>query len=58
MKEGENPRQEDQLVQTEDLQAAEKPPFTEPKLTYVKPQLVEHGEIGEVTAGFLGTFYP
>ena len=34
-----------------------KEPFDKPKLTYVKPEVVEHA-IADVTAGFFGTFYP
>lgn len=34
-----------------------KAPFTEPKLTFVSPQLVKRGGIAELTAGtFWGTF--
>ncbi len=35
-----------------------KEPFEEPKLTFVKPKLVRHGSVSEVTAGFFGPFYP
>ena len=35
----------------------EKRPFTEPKLTFVTPKLVKHGDLVEVT-GFFGGFSP
>ena len=41
----------------EEAQTEEKRPFKEPKLTYVTPKLVEHGEVTDLT-GFFGTFYP
>ena len=41
-----------------DAEVEGKEPFEEPKLTFVKPKLVRHGSVNEVTAGFFGTFYP
>jgi hypothetical protein len=35
-----------------------KRPFVEPKLTFVEPKLVKHGDIVEVTKAFFGPFYP
>ncbi len=35
----------------------EKRPFTEPKLTFVTPKLVKHGDLVTVT-GVFGTFSP
>ena len=35
-----------------------KPPFVEPRLTFVEPKLKKHGEVKEITAGFFGSFYP
>ncbi len=32
--------------------------FSRPKLTYIAPQLVKHGSIEKVTAGFFGQFSP
>ena len=34
-----------------------KQPFTTPRLTYVPPKLVKHGNVTELT-GFIGTFSP
>lgn len=42
----------------EEVQAEEKQPFEEPKLTYVTPKLVVHGEVTDLTQGFLGYFTP
>ena len=42
----------------QETQAADKPLFTEPKLTFVEPKLVKHGDMADVTFGFFGTFYP
>jgi hypothetical protein len=36
---------------------ASKQPFIEPKLTYVAPKLVKHGDVTELT-GFFGPFSP
>ena len=35
-----------------------KAPWQEPKLKFVKPKLVKHGELKEVTGGFFGEFTP
>lgn len=32
--------------------------FTQPKLTFVKPELVKQGGFAEVTGQFFGTFFP
>jgi hypothetical protein len=32
--------------------------FIEPKLTYIEPKLVKHGDVKDITAAFLGVFYP
>ena len=39
------------------VESEEKRPFTEPKLTFMTPKLVKHGDLVEVT-GFFGTFSP
>jgi hypothetical protein len=36
----------------------DKEPFEEPQLTYVRPTLVEFGNVTELTQQFFGTFYP
>ena len=39
----------------------EKKPFTEPKLTFVEPELIKHGDATQITkssGGFFGTFVP
>ncbi len=33
-------------------------PFVEPRLRFVEPKLVKHGDVTRVTAGFFGTFSP
>ena len=35
-----------------------KPPYSSPKLTFVKPELVPQGRFTEVTGQFFGTFEP
>jgi hypothetical protein len=42
----------------EEVQAEEKRPFEEPKLTYVTPKLIEHGKVTDITQAFFGEFYP
>jgi hypothetical protein len=37
--------------------AKSKQPFEKPKLTFVAPKLVKHGEVTELT-GFFGAFSP
>ena len=39
-------------------ESKEKQPFVEPKLTFVEPKLVKHGDVKDITAGFFGGFYP
>ncbi|MFC1996051.1 lasso RiPP family leader peptide-containing protein [Chloroflexota bacterium] len=36
----------------------EKQPFVEPKLEFIEPKLVKHGDVKDITAGFFGSFYP
>ena len=36
----------------------EKRPFVAPKLQFVQPKLVKHGDVKDITAGFFGSFYP
>jgi hypothetical protein len=38
--------------------ATENRTFEKPKLTYVKPTLVKHGDARKITAGFFGPFSP
>jgi hypothetical protein len=38
--------------------APEKQPWQEPKLAFVEPKLISHGELKNVTGGFFGTFNP
>ena len=48
-------------AQVEVIKAEEgqpKQPFTEPRLTFIEPKLVKHGDVADVTAGFFGAFYP
>jgi hypothetical protein len=33
-------------------------PWTAPRLEFVEPKLVKHGEMKQITAGFIGTFVP
>lgn len=33
-------------------------PFVEPRLRFVEPKLVKHGDVTRVTAGFFGSFSP
>ena len=40
------------------IEAGEKQPFVEPKLTFVQPKLTKQGEAFTVTAGFFQTFSP
>ncbi len=42
---------------SEDTAKERKPAFVEPKLTFVEPELVKHGDLVHVT-GFFGTFSP
>ena len=35
-----------------------KKPFTEPKLTFVEPKLIKHGDATKITAGFFSVFEP
>ena len=37
---------------------AVKPAFVQPKVTFVKPELVKQGAFAEVTGQFFGTFFP
>ncbi len=32
--------------------------YSEPKLTFVKPELVSQGQFSDVTGQFFGTFFP
>lgn len=43
--------------QLEEANKGVKKPFTEPKLTWIEPELVPHGTV-ETVAGFFGTFSP
>lgn len=38
--------------------ADSKRPFVAPKLTFVKPELVRHGDVTQVTAQFIGPITP
>ena len=40
------------------IEAGEKQPFVEPKLTFVQPRLTKQGEAFTITAGFFQTFSP
>ena len=33
-------------------------PWQEPKLVFLEPKLIKHGQLEEVTAGFFGGFTP
>ena len=44
-------------VDVVESETAEKKTFVEPKLTWVEPELVEHGHV-ETVAGFFGSFSP
>ena len=35
-----------------------KRPFVAPKLTFVKPELIRHGDVTQVTAQFIGPITP
>jgi hypothetical protein len=51
-----------QRPQREETQISEQPAgkrqWQEPKLAFVKPKLVKHGELKDVTAGFFQVFSP
>jgi hypothetical protein len=51
-----------QRPEHEETQISEQPggnkQWQEPKLVFVKPKLVKHGELKEVTAGFFEEFTP
>jgi hypothetical protein len=50
-----------EVQRTDDAKrVVEKEPFEEPRLTYVKPELVELGDISQHTfqGGFFGVFSP
>jgi hypothetical protein len=51
-----------QRPQHEETQISEQPggkaQWQEPKLAFVKPKLVKHGELKKVTAGFFQEFTP
>jgi hypothetical protein len=38
--------------------SAVKKPWQEPKLTFIKPRLTDHGKLEEVTGQFFGQFSP
>jgi hypothetical protein len=38
--------------------AENRTPWEAPKLEFVEPRLVKHGEMKRITAGFIGTFVP
>ena len=38
--------------------ASSKEPWQEPKLAFIEPKLTTHGQLEEVTAGFLADFTP
>lgn len=46
----------DETVGTDSVDA--RLPLVQPKLTFVKPELVRQGSLADVTAGFFGTFIP
>jgi hypothetical protein len=45
------------VEESEAPESREKRAFSEPKLTFVEPELVKQGDLSDVTAGFFGTFY-
>lgn len=49
---------EDRNPNTADSEQEERQSWEEPKLTYVVPKLVEHGDVEKITAGFFGSFSP
>jgi len=38
--------------------APAKAAFIEPKLRFIEPKLMKHGDVAKVTHGFLGSFQP
>jgi hypothetical protein len=46
------------LIRTEKDTDEKKQPFVEPKLQFIEPKLVKHGDVKDITAAFFGTFYP
>ena len=46
-----------QSTNVEEKDQVTKKTFTEPKLTWIEPELVPHGQV-ETVAGFFGTFSP
>jgi hypothetical protein len=38
--------------------SGEKKPWQEPKLAFIKPKLIKHGKLEEVTGQFFGAFTP
>ena len=53
-----NPVQKEADTRSDEPVSEERQPFTEPKLTFVVPTLVKQGNVSEITAGFIGPFYP
>ena len=51
------PEQHDSEESARIAETEEKRPFIEPKLTFVTPKLVKHGDLVDVT-GFFSTFHP
>ncbi len=50
---------QDTIEPASEVAGAAKPPFEEPKLTFIEPQLVKHGDATKITKnGFFGTFVP
>lgn len=45
-------------IEPEPTSDTAKPRYSEPKLTFVKPELVPQGEFTDVTGQFFGTFTP
>lgn len=56
MKEKENQQPQDKRKASSS--ADTKKQWQEPKLAYVKPKLTKHGDLKEVTGGFLAVFTP
>ncbi len=50
---------QDTIEPASEVATAAKPPFEEPKLTFIEPRLVKHGDATKITKnGFFGTFVP
>lgn len=55
---GQHASQAREVPGSEASAASDKAPWQEPKLAFIEPRLIKHGQLEAVTAGFFGGFTP